>query len=342
MSHFCSRVSALVLALLMLLSVTVVSAQEKKLIVTGFGGRFADVAKKALIEPFEAKYGARVEVVTGITTEWVAKLMAGGVDHPPFDVVMGDEVGFPILRERGFLEPRNPVLAPNIKSLHAKALIGDTTMTLFWSRIGLGYRTDLVKQKPQAWKDFWSDGYSGQRGAYPITNSLGISFLFMASKVWGKDFFDLDAGIPAIKRANPKLVDFTGAMQKLLEQKEVAIAVLHDAATYDLQRRGMPVEWAAPSEGVPVLEEVIQVTKGSKNKELAWKYVDMFLSPEVQSAFMVELFRSPTNRTVKVPAELSQKVIASPADIDKLVVFDWGQVAKQRSAWTERWNKEMR
>ena len=317
-------------------------AQTKTLVVTGFGGRFAEVAKKALIDPYEAKYGVKVETVTGITGEWVAKLMAAGVDNPPFDVVMGDEGGFPIPRERGFFEPRNPGAAPNIRNLYDKALLGDSSMALFWSRIGLAYRTDMAKKKPQSWKDFWDQEYAGQRGTYVIGNTLGISFLFTTAKLYGSGPFDVDAGIAAIKRAQPKLADFTGAMQKLLEQKEVAVAVLHDAATFDLQRRGAPVDWVAPAEGTPVLEEVIQVTKGSKQKDLAWKYVDMFLSPEVQLAFANELYRSPTNRTVKLPADVAKKVLSGPADLNKLVVYDWGAVAKQRSAWTEKWNKEMR
>jgi len=28
--------------------------------------------------------------------------------------------------------------------------------------------------------------------------------------------------------------------------------------------------------------------------------------------------------------------------VEKLVLFDWAQVAKQRPQWTEKWNKEMR
>ena len=89
------------------------------------------------VEPFEKKYDARVEIVTGITTEWVAKLMAAGPDHPPFDVVMGNEPPLPIPRERGFFEKRNPAAAPNIKNVYDKALIGDTSLAIFWGRIGL-------------------------------------------------------------------------------------------------------------------------------------------------------------------------------------------------------------
>ena len=127
-------------------------AQQTTLVVTGYGGRWSEVMKKALVEPFEKKHGVKVEVVTGITTEWVAKLLAAGPDNPPYDVVFGNEPAFPIPRERGFFEKRNEALAPNIKSLYPKALIGDTSLAMFWGRIGLAYRTDSGIKRPASWQ----------------------------------------------------------------------------------------------------------------------------------------------------------------------------------------------
>jgi putative spermidine/putrescine transport system substrate-binding protein len=319
-----------------------VTAQAKTLVVTGYGGRWSEVMKKALVEPFEKKYDVRVEIVTGITTEWVAKLLAAGPDNPPFDVIMGNEPPLPIPRERGFFDKRNPTAAPNINNVYPKALIGDTSLAIFWGRIGLAYRTDMGLKPPKSWKDFWDPSYDGKRGIYVIGNTLGINFLFMTDKIYGHDYFDVDAGIAAIKKLNAKMVDFTGTMEKHLESKEVGIAVLHDGSTYDLAKRGIPVEWVAPSEGVPILDQVIQVARGSKNKELAWKLIDMYLSPEVQTAFASELFFSPTNRTVKLPPDLAKKLVTKLADVENLVVFHWDQVARQRPQWTERWNKELR
>jgi putative spermidine/putrescine transport system substrate-binding protein len=316
-------------------------AQQTTLVVTGYGGRWSEVMKKALVEPFEKKHNVKVEVVTGISTEWVAKLMAAGPDNPPFDVLFGNEPAFPIPRERGFFDKRNDALAPNIKNLYPKALIGDTSLAMFWGRIGLTYRTDSGVKKPTSWKDFWDEAYVGKRSTYVIGNTLGINFLFMVSKLFGKDYFDIDAGVAAIKKAQPKLVDFSGTIEKQLEQKEVVIAVHHDAGAHDLQKRGIPVDWVGPIEGQPILDQVVQVTRGSKNKELAWKFIDAYLSPEVQLAFATELFWSPTNRTVKLPPDVAKKVIGV-ADVDKLVLFDWAQVAKQRPQWTEKWNREMR
>jgi putative spermidine/putrescine transport system substrate-binding protein len=131
-------------------------------------------------------------------------------------------------------------------------------------------------------------------------------------------------------------------MEKLLEQKEVAVAVLHDGAAWDLAKRGLPIEWVAPREGVPILDQVAHVTRGSKQKDLAWRFLDAYLSPEVQLAYATELFFSPTNRTVKPPAEVARKIISGPRDVDQLVIFDWRPIVDRRPGWTERWNKEVR
>lgn len=324
------------------LAATVVAQAKPTLVVTGYGGRWSEVMKKHLTEPFEKKHNVKVEIVTGITTEWVAKMMAAGPDNPPFDVIVGNEPPLPIPRERGFFDKRNEALAPNLRSVYDKALVGDTGVVLFWSRIGLAYRTDLVKARPESWKDFWSDEHAGRRGTYTITNTLGINFLFMANRVWGRDFFDMDAGLAAVKRLRPKMVDFTGTMEKLLEQKEVTVAVLHDGSAWDLAKRGLPVSWVAPREGVPILDQVAHVARGSKNKDLAWKLLDAYLSPEVQLAYATELFFSPTNRTVTLPAEVARKIISGPRDVESLVIFNWRPIVDQRAGWTERWNKEMR
>src|SRR2546427_10123947 len=111
-----ARMRRLPLAALALLAVAaatwlpqpVADAQSKTLVVTGYGGRWSEVMKKALVEPFEKKYHARVEIVTGVTTERVAKLMAAGPHKPAFDRGLRNEPPVPNPRGGGFLQERHP------------------------------------------------------------------------------------------------------------------------------------------------------------------------------------------------------------------------------------------
>ena len=331
-----------ILAGTLLLPILPAQAQQTTLVVTGYGGRWSEVMKKALVEPFEKKHNVKVEVVTGITTEWVAKLLAAGPDNPPYDVVFGNEPAFPIPRERGFFEKRNETLAPNIKNLYPKALIGDTSLAMFWGRIGLAYRTDIGPQEADVLEGLLGRGLRGQAGhlrhrqharhQLPLHRLEDLRQGLLRHRRRGRRHQARPAQAGGLHRHRGEAARAEGGRDRGAPRR------LH----LRLQKRGIPVDWVAPSEGQPILDQIVQVTKGSKNKELAWKFIDAYLSPEVQLAFATELFWSPTNKTVKVPADVAKKIISGPADVDKLVLFDWAQVAKQRPQWTEKWNKEMR
>ena len=70
---------ALVLVALLLAPLAPAADAQTTLVVTGYGGRWSEVMKKVLVEPFEKKHNVKVDIVTGITTEWVAKMLAARV-----------------------------------------------------------------------------------------------------------------------------------------------------------------------------------------------------------------------------------------------------------------------
>jgi hypothetical protein len=86
-------------------------------------------------------------------------------------------------------------------------------------------------------RDFWDEAYVGS-GRTMSSATPRHQLPLHDLEICGKDYFDIDAGVAAIKRAQPGLVDFTGTVEKQLEQKEVVMAVLHDASTYVCRSAG--------------------------------------------------------------------------------------------------------
>ena len=41
-------------------------------------------------------------------------------------------------------------------------------------------------------------------------------------------------------------------------------------------------------------------------------------------------------------SDAAAKIISGPRDVERLLIFDWAQVARQRPAWTEKWNRALR
>ncbi len=55
-------------------------------------------------------------------------------------------------------------------------------------------------------------------------------------------------------------------MEKMLLSAEVSEGVIHDSGVYRYEGQNQPVDFASPAEGVMALEQVLNVTPGSKVK----------------------------------------------------------------------------
>jgi putative spermidine/putrescine transport system substrate-binding protein len=215
---------------------------------------------------------------------------------------------------------------PNLADVYPYAISDKIVgVSIFTSAIGLGYRTDKGLKAPTSWKDLGDAALAGQRGGYIIPiNSLGQAHLMMLGKVYGKGLQDLDAAYKALEALKPiKLVDFTGAMEKMLLSGEVSMGVIHDSGIYRYDGQNQPIEFAIPSEGVLALEQVLSLTPGSKVKELGNAYVNYMLRPDVQKRLSEGVWYSPSNKKVKLDAKYDARLFNTEAKVAQLIQPDW-------------------
>jgi putative spermidine/putrescine transport system substrate-binding protein len=258
---------------------------------------------------------------------YLPKLMASPKNDPIYDVLHSNSNEQWMAVEQGIvLEKIEAKDVPNIKDVFPYAVSDKIVgVAIFTSAVGLGYRTDKGLQKPTSWKDLADPKLAGQRGGYLIpVNSLGQAHLMMLGKLYGKGFHDLDAAYKALEQLKPiKLYDFTGQMEKALLSAEVIMGVIHDSGIYRYDGQNQPIDFAIPSEGVLALEQVLNVTPGSKVKELAFAYVDYMLRPDVQKRLAEAVWYSPSNRNVKLEPKYDAKLFNTEEKVAKLIQMDW-------------------
>jgi putative spermidine/putrescine transport system substrate-binding protein len=215
---------------------------------------------------------------------------------------------------------------PNVADVYPYAVSDKIVgVSIFTSAIGLGFRTDRGLTAPSSWNDLAGAALAGHRGGYLIpVNSLGQAHLMMLGRIHGKGFEDLDAAYSALEALKPiKLFDFTGQMEKALLSGEVSMGVIHDSGIFRYDGQNQPIEFAAPSEGVLALEQVLNVTPGSKIKELAFAYIDYMLRPQVQKELAEGVWYSPANKKVKLAAKYDAKLFNSEAKVAELLQVPW-------------------
>lgn len=319
------------------------SAGPRKIVVTSYGGAWEEFLRKEILPDFEKQNNCTVELAVGLAKDWMAQMRGAGVDKAPYDIVLTNEIFASQERSDGFFTELPADKVPNLKEVYdiARNKSDNGVLTVI-QPIGLGYRTDKVKNPPKSWKDLWNPEYKGQLGLYTITNSAGLMFFLLTAKLFGKDEKDMNAAFEAIKKLKPfKQTDFSGDMEKLLTQGEINIGIQDLPAVARLKKQGIQLEYAIPSEGLYMFEQDTNVLKGSQNKELAFAFVNYMLSKPIQEKWMRGYFASPVNKSVVVPQELQKDIPISGERMSQILKWDWNWANEHKEEITARWNKEI-
>ena len=318
-----------------------VQAQGNRLVIPTYGGRYERFWREVLIPPFQQKTGIQTVLDIGLGANFATKLRASGPDNPPYSYLMANEFVGAVLRSEGFFAPWPAEKVPNLAKAHPKANPDNQGVTVMFSPIGIAYRKDLVKTPPQSWKDLWSNpDIKGKVGLYEITNTAGYMFLMMVSKIYGSGPMDFDTGFREIERLKPfPEAGLAGALAVLLTRGEVVAGPLDFGETHAMQKKGVPVAWAAPSEGMFMFDQTFSLLKNGPSKDAACAFLDHMLSEDIQAKLATEFSGIPVNRSVKLPPDQQPLTVD---DLDKIVAFDWVAANKARDSVIERWNRMTR
>ncbi len=304
---------------------SILHAQTRTLKITTWGGKWGDIMKATVLPAFEKEFKCTVSADQAFP--FMPKLQASGKNDPLYDVFHTNSNEQWSALAEGLVMPKITAKeVPNVADVYPYAVSDKIVgVSIFTSAIGLGFRTDKGLAKPTSWKDLADPKLAGVRGGYIIpVNSLGQCHLMMLGKVYGKGLTDLDAAYKALEQLKPiKLVDFTGQMEKMLLSGEVSEGVIHDSGVYRYDGQNQPVDFASPSEGVMALEQVLNVTPGSKVKDLAFAYIDYMLRPDVQKMLAEGVWYSPANKKVKLDAKYDAKLLTTEAKVATLIQPDW-------------------
>jgi putative spermidine/putrescine transport system substrate-binding protein len=335
-------------ALVLLGLVPAGSAQELQ--VGGiYGGVWADALRTAVIQPFAAKQGVKVNAEEGISTVTLAKLRQQK-GNPQFDVVWIDRVVSDSAIQEGLVERIDPAALSYGKDVVPQALVktksGDIVAVTsgYWA-IGLAYNKKEIKEAPTSWLDMAKPQYKGKLAVYSPENAIGLPLLMTLAELNGGGPTNMDPGFAFVRGlAASGAIFFAGspAGANLLASGEASIATLASTQTWDLQRKGHPIEYVVPKEGAIAGDIRAHIVKGAKNRALAEKLVNYSLSPEAQKGLVEKLLLAPVNTKTQVPAEVAAKLPWGPGgNASKLRLMDAELILANRDAWVARWNKEI-
>jgi putative spermidine/putrescine transport system substrate-binding protein len=323
-----------------------VRAQSNQLVVNGYGGEYEDIFKKTIKEPFERETGARmVYDATGSASEDYAKIRATRGD-PGWDVVVLTAPEAIRGCKEKLLEPITEANVPNLKYLYpeVQSIVAPCGAVHEIQYMSLLYNTNQVRPAPDSWKVFWDPRYKNHFIIVDIGSILAVYFLIMASYINGGDERNITPGFDAIARLRPNalaVIQSSAAMVPYIQREQAWLVPYWDGRAHYYRRQGLPVDFVIPKEGsIPLLVNV-SVPVGSRNKPLAYKFINWWLSAEAQRAWAMAYTVGSARGGISFPTEHRQAHISSVAQVRKFKKVDPVHIGDKWPEWTETWKRIM-
>ncbi|ANL67077.1 spermidine/putrescine ABC transporter substrate-binding protein [Rhizobium phaseoli] len=319
------------------------SAAERTLTISVYA--FAqDDFKQLVYEPFEAKCGCKLVVETGNSVERLAKMEANKAS-PVIDLAAVSMADSLAAARSGLIDKVDTAKLSNFAKLYdiAKDPNGDgMSVGYTFYATSIAYRSD--KMKIDSWADLLRPEYVAHVAFPNVTTNQGPPALYMLGQALGKDTPDLKGPIEALGEKKDDIVTFyekSSQLVQLMQQEEIWAAPIGRFSWAGFTKLDVPVAWATPKEGQTGGMNVLVVTKGSKNQDLALQFMDFWLSTETQTKLAEKLIDSPANREVKLSEAAANNLTYGEDTAKSLKLIPSAVALDNRAGWLKTWNDKV-
>ena len=336
-------VAALVTSLALPAQVIAQAAKPDKIVVAAYGGVWAESIKKNFVPCFEQKTGVKVDVITGESADWLARIRANK-SNPPIHVLALAEADSLRAAREGLLDKATVEKVPNLADIPEKfhAPWGSHAVAQNIGAFGVMYNKEAIPNPPKTWREFIdavAEGKFGKRISLPAgTYTWGPEFLWLVSQQYDGN---MDTAFAKMKAASQNgVLKFWSTPVEALNlfgTKEVDALVYWDGRALNFIDKGNT--WAGFY--LPEPSTIVGLAMLSKPKnapDVAWEYINCALDPVNQRKHAETILYAVPNQKVVYPDSIKSKIV--PAE--KILIPPYDKIFDSFGSWIERWNKEIR
>ena len=303
----------------------------------------AELLQKNVYDPFMEQTGAKLVVETGKNAERVTKIEESPENYDV--VIIGDSFAAQLAND-GILENIDRSKIANLDSIYdvAKAPMGEEYGPAYtFNRLGIVYDPSMIDVEIKSFADLWNPELKDCIAVPDITTTSGMLFYYATAAAFGlTPGQDDDAIFAKLEELKPNVVKtWTSANDTItmLNQGEASVATLLDYSYTTAKQANPDYVWVNPSEGNFAGFNMLNITKGCKNKELAEAFIDFYLSKDVQQAEALDGVDSPVNTEVELTEEQAANFTYGQEMVDGLILPDWSLISEKKADWINRWNE---
>ena len=244
-----------------------------------------------VIQAFEKEYNAKIKFVYFETDETRDNLMVQ-TDGKGYDLIMSNGPAIHKYFKRGWIHPVTEKDVPNLKHIDKKWIRLFTnaegySVPFTWGTTGIAYRKDLVGKNINSWKDLFQPA-EAQHGKIAMVNSsletisLALKMLdYSANSESTKEIRQAEAILKAQKPYVRNYSYISLEKESSLLSGDVHMAIAYSGDALILKESNDNIEYSLPKEGGMIWIDSILVSKFTKNKQLAYNFLNYINRPTV-------------------------------------------------------------
>ncbi|MER9177442.1 ABC transporter substrate-binding protein [Mesorhizobium sp. M0955] len=271
-------------------------AQGGEISFVTWGGAYKEAVQKAVIEPFTAETGIKVNVIdTPDLAKVKAQVTSGNVDWDVFDAPSA--LGASGSKE-GYWEPLDPALF----DADDLALPADRDRVPFYTFAG-GIAWDPAKfpegKHPTTFAEYFDYKKFPGRRTFRDRPSETLEAALLADGVSPSELYplDVDRAFKKLDTIKPYVASWVAATPQtvtLLQTGEVDFSYTYSARVKATQASDKTLSFSFAEALIGT--EYLAVVKGAPHKENAFKFVSYALRPEAQAPLMEQLGYNPNSK----------------------------------------------
>lgn len=304
-----------------------------------------DIVNDDVVKPFEEKYNCDVVTDLGNSADRFTKLEnnpESGIDVIELNqstAAKGYEEGLFDKLDTSKIENLKDLITP-AKNMQSESGYGPAYVT---QSVGIVYDKEAVGFEITSWDDLWKAELKGAIALPDITTTFGPAMVHIASDHAGVDIKkdNGEAAFKALEAIKPNVVKTytkSSDLANMFAAGEIKAAVVGDFAVPNIQKAAQDVVYLVPKSGTYANFNTIDVVANSKNKDMAYKYINWRISQELQSVTSKSLNEGPTNAKVELSEDEAKKLTYGEI-AENAKAIDYTFVNPLLANWTDQWNR---
>ena len=297
LSLYIKLISSLVFILMLAGPATLISAEKdtsnRELIILNW----SEYIDPEIVEKFEKQYKVKVKPIYFESDDYRDNYMLE-IDGNGVDLIMINGARIRSYVKQNWISPFTEKEVPNLRYIDKKWLnmfesSAGYVMPYFWGTTGIAYRKDLVEGKVTSWLDLFQPK-EAQRGKVAKVGAhrdlIGTALKALGYSMNTSSFKELKEAKELLLKQKPFVKDYDYIT--LGEESSMAKGDIHMSFGYSgdilgLKEHSKNIEYVVPKEGTNLWVDFWVVAKASKNKAIAYQFLN-FLNQPAHAAQLAE------------------------------------------------------